>query len=289
MEKEKFTQKGNGTPTGARRTPRAEGADRRSRGMAPAGPYRQEPETDENLVAGRNAVKELLSSGRDVDKLLVAKGDREGSIGMLVSIALDRGIPVVEADRRKLDALTGNARHQGVVAYAAGHAYVTVEQILQIARDKGEKPLIALCDGVEDPHNLGAIIRSAECAGFHGLIIPKRRAVGLTTAAVKASAGATEHLPVARVSNLTATLQELKKQGLWVYGADMEGQTYEQVDMTGPAVFVLGSEGFGISRLVREACDFMVSIPLYGQVNSLNVSAAAAVLFCEAARQRRRI
>ena len=247
-----------------------------------------EMQVPENLVAGRNAVKELLATGRDVDKILVAKGDREGSISLLVSQAIERRIPVIEVDRKKLDSLTQGARHQGIVAYAAEHAYATLDDILAYAAQRGEKPLIAVADGVEDPHNLGAMIRSAECAGFHGIVIPKRRAVGLTAVVSKTSAGAMEHLPIARVTNLTTALEELKEKGVWVYGADMTGETYEKVDLKGPAAIVLGSEGFGISRLVREHCDFMISVPMYGQVNSMNVSAAAAVLFCEAARQRHR-
>lgn len=249
---------------------------------------RNEEQVPENLVAGRNAVKELLATGRDVDKVLVARGDREGSISLLVSQAIERRIPVIEVDRKKLDALTQGARHQGIVAYAAEHAYATLDDILARAAEKGEAPLIAVADGVEDPHNLGAMIRSAECAGFHGIVIPKRRAVGLTAVVSKTSAGAMEHLPIARVTNLTVALEELKKKGVWVYGADMTGESYEKVDLKGPAAIVLGSEGFGISRLVREHCDFMISVPMYGRVNSMNVSAAAAVLFCEAARQRHR-
>lgn len=255
------------------------------------GGQRREEETgrmSENLVPGRNAVKELLSTGRDIDKILVAKGDREGSISLLVSMAIERKIPVVEVERRKLDVITAGAKHQGIVASVAEHSYATVDDILAIAKERGEAPFIIVADGIEDPHNLGAIIRSAECAGAHGLIIPKRRAVGLTAVVAKTSAGAMEHLAVARVSNITTTLEELKEKGLWVYGADMDGQTYEEVDMKGAVALVLGSEGFGISRLVREHCDFMLSIPMYGRVNSMNVSAAAAVLVCEVARQRKR-
>lgn len=245
-------------------------------------------EVPENLVTGRNAVRELLATGRDIDKVLVAKGDREGSISLLVSLAIERKIPVVEVDRKKLDTLTAGARHQGIVAYAAEHKYAEIDDLFALAEERGEPLLIAVADGVEDPHNLGAIIRSAECAGFHGIIIPKRRAVGLTAVVSKTSAGAMEHLPIVRVTNISTTLEELKKRGVWVYGADMDGEIYEKVDLRGPAAIVLGSEGFGMSRLVKEHCDFVLSVPMYGQVNSLNVSAAAAVLFCEAARQRHR-
>lgn len=248
-------------------------------------PHRTEAE--EGIVFGRNAVKELLASGRDVDKIITARGDRDGSISMLVSLAIDRRIPVVEADRRKLDDMCVGGNHQGIVAMAAMHEYVSIDDILSLAEARGEAPLIAICDGVEDPHNLGAIIRSAECAGFHGLVIPKRHSATLTATVVKASAGATEHLLVAKVPNLPTAIEELKEKGVWVYGADMDGSVYYETDLTGALAIVMGSEGKGLSRLVEEKCDFRLSIPLYGKINSMNVSAAAAVLFCEAAKQRR--
>lgn len=244
-------------------------------------------EAEEGIVFGRNAVKELLASGRDVDKIITARGDRDGSITVLVSSAIERKIPVIEADRRKLDDMCAGGNHQGIVAMAAMHDYVSIDEILALAASKGEAPLIAVCDGVEDPHNLGAIIRSAECAGFHGLVIPKRHSATLTATVVKASAGATEHLPIAKVSNLPSAIEELKEKGVWVYGADMDGSTYYETDLTGAVAIVMGSEGKGLSRLVEEKCDFRLSIPLYGRINSMNVSAAAAVLFCEAAKQRR--
>lgn len=249
-------------------------------------PHVSPNEPEEGIVFGRNAVKELLASGRDVDKIITARGDRDGSITVLVSMALERKIPVVEADRRKLDDMCRGGNHQGIVAMAAMHDYVSIDDILAIATQKGEAPLIAVCDGVEDPHNLGAIIRSAECAGFHGIVIPKRHSATLTATVVKASAGATEHLAVAKVSNLSAAIEELKEKGVWVYGADMAGTTYYETDLKGAVAIVMGSEGKGLSRLVEEKCDFILSIPLYGQINSMNVSAAAAVLFCEAAKQR---
>lgn len=249
---------------------------------------RQRPriESDECVVSGRNAVKELLASGRDVEKIYIQAGEREGSINLLIGIASERKIQIREADRRKLDELSCGARHQGIVAIAAERNYCSVDDILAYAEERGEKPLIVLLDGVEDPHNLGAIIRSAECSGAHGVIIPKRRAVGLTTTVAKASAGATEHMRVAKVTNLAATIDELKDRGLWFYCADMGGDEYYKSDMTSSAVIVLGSEGDGVSRLVKEKCDFTVSIPLYGSVDSLNVSCAAAVILTEAARQR---
>lgn len=247
---------------------------------------RMREEPDENTVYGRNSVKELLESGRDIEKLYVTNGEREGSINLILGIAAERGIPIIESDRAKLDSLAMGARHQGVVAIAAERNYSTIDDIIEYAASRGEPPFIVVCDGIEDPHNLGAIIRSAECAGVHGVIIPKRRAVGLTTTVSKASAGALEHMLIAKVTNLPTAIDELKERGLWIFAADMDGSTYYETDMKGATAVVLGSEGFGISRLVKEKCDFVVSIPLYGHVNSMNVSCAAAVIFAEVARQR---
>ncbi len=243
-------------------------------------------EPDENTVYGRNSVKELLDSGRDIEKLYVSGGEREGSINLILGIAAERGIPILECDRTKLDSLAMGGRHQGVVAIAAERNYSSIDDILAYAAERGEPPFVVVCDGIEDPHNLGAIIRSAECAGAHGVIIPKRRAVGLTTTVSKASAGALEHMLIAKVTNLPTAIDELKERGLWIYAADMDGSVYYETDMKGAAAVVLGSEGFGISRLVKEKCDFIVSIPLYGRVNSMNVSCAAAVIFAEVAKQR---
>lgn len=243
-------------------------------------------EVDENVISGRNAVKELLESGRDVEKIFISSGEREGSINLILGIAADRGIPIFERDRSKLDEMSGGAKHQGVIAIAAEMNYSTVEEILAYAEERGEKPFIVLCDGIEDPHNLGAIIRTAECSGVHGVIIPKRRAVGLTSTVAKSSAGALSHMRIAKVTNLAVTLDELKERGLWAYAADMDGTDYRSTDMRGGSVIVLGSEGFGISRLVKEKCDFVVSIKMYGQVNSMNVSCAAAVILTEVAHQR---
>ncbi len=239
------------------------------------------------MIVGRNAVRELLSGERDVDKIYVASGEREGSIKMLIATARERGIPVIECERSKLDAMSQGERHQGIVALAAEMNYCSVDDIIAYAEERGEKPLVAVLDGIEDPHNLGAIIRSAECLGFHGIIIPKRRAVGLTATVAKASAGALMHMRIAKVTNLAVTLDELKERGFWVYAADMDGDAYYKTDFGGAAAVVLGSEGFGISRLVKEKCDLTVSIPMSGQVNSMNVSCAASVLFAEVARQRR--
>lgn len=247
--------------------------------------YREEP--DENVIFGRNAVRELLASGRDIEKLYIQLGDREGSVNQLLGIAADRKLPIHEVDRTKLDSLACGGNHQGILAIAAERNYASIEEILAYAEEKGEPPFIVILDGVEDPHNLGALIRSAECSGAHGVIIPKRRAVGLTSTAVKASAGAAEHMRVAKVTNLSSTIDELKERGLWFYAADMDGKSYYETDFSGGVGLVMGSEGFGISRLVKEKCDFVVSIPLYGSVNSLNVSCAGAVIMTEVARQRK--
>ena len=259
--------------------------DKKSVSHRPYPASQREEEVAEGIVWGRNAVKELLATNRGVDKIMTARGDRDGSISMLVAMAIERKIPVLEVDRKKLDQMTAGAAHQGIVAMTPMREYSTVDDILNYAKEKGEAPLIAVCDGVEDPHNLGAMIRSAECAGFHGMIIPKRHAATLTATVAKASAGAIEHLRIAKVTNLPTTIDELKEKGVWVYGADMEGGVYYETDLCGAVAIVMGNEGKGISRLVEEKCDFKISIPLYGNLNSMNVSAAAAVLFTEAAKQ----
>lgn len=240
----------------------------------------------ETVIGGRNSVKELLASGKDIDKIYVQKGEREGSIKMLVAKATERKIPIIEVERGKLDGICQGIAHQGIVAMVAEQNYSTVDDIIEYADSLGEKPFVVICDGIEDPHNLGAIIRSAECSGVHGVIIPKRRAVGLTSVVAKSSAGALEHMRVARVTNLASTVDELKERGFWIYAADMGGEDYFSTDYSGSVAVVLGSEGFGISRLVKEKSDFTVSIPLYGKVNSMNVSCAAAVILTEVARQR---
>ena len=240
---------------------------------------------ENGAVVGRNAVRELLRSGRDVDKLLVQKGERNGSITVLVAQAIERKIPVVETEKSKLDAIAGYAPHQGVIAFAAEKEYCSVEDTLQIAKDRGEAPIIVICDGITDPYNLGAIIRCAECCGAHGLIIPKRRAVGLTPLVTKASAGAIEHLAVAKVSNIASTVESLKEAGVWVYAAEAGGESHYRTDFKGACAIVMGSEGNGVSQLVKKLCDGIVSIPMYGQVNSFNVSTAAAILLAEIARQ----
>lgn len=244
-------------------------------------------EIPEGVVAGRNAVRELLSEGRDVEKIYIQSGKREGSVNLLIGIASERKIPIIELDKPKLDRMCAGANHQGVIAIASQQDYVSVEDILEYAESLGEKPFVVLLDGVEDPHNLGAIIRSAECMGAHGIIIPKRRAVGLNATVAKASAGAISHMRVAKVTNLSSTIDELKAGGMWFYAADMDGEDLYSSDMKGSVGIVLGSEGEGISRLVKEKCDFVVSIPMYGKVNSMNVSCAAAVILSNAAHQRK--
>ena len=242
-------------------------------------------EYENGAVIGRNAVRELLRSDRPIDKLMVQRGERTGSIVVLVAEAIERGIPVIEVEKAKLDSMAGYAPHQGVIALAAEKEYCTVEDILQIAEDRGEAPLIVICDGITDPYNLGAIIRCAECCGAHGLVIPKRRAVGLTPLVTKASAGAIEHLAIAKVANIASTVELLKKRGVWTYAAEAGGESLYKTDLKGPCAIVLGSEGDGVSQLVRKTCDAVVSIPMYGLVNSFNVSTAAAILLAEVARQ----
>ncbi len=243
----------------------------------------RDPES-EGLVIGRNAVRELLRSERTVDKLLVRRGDREGSIVVLVAEAVERDIPVVEVDKAKLDSLAGFVPHQGVIAMVAQKDYCTVEDILAIAAERGEPPFIVIADGITDPYNLGALIRCAEGCGAHGLIIPRRRAVGLTALVAKSSAGAMEHLAVAKVANIHQTVLDLQKAGVWVYAAEAGGAAHYDTDFAGPCALVMGSEGEGVSRVVKETCDAIVSIPMYGRVNSFNVSTAAAVILAEIAR-----
>ncbi len=239
----------------------------------------------ENAVVGRNAVAELLKTGTPIDKILVS--GVEGSVKVIVAKAKEARIPVVDTTSDYLDRLCGGENHQGVAALVAEKAYCTVEDILEIARERGEKPLIVVCDGIEDPHNLGAVIRCAECEGAHGIIIPERRACGLTPAVSKASAGAIMHMAVAKVANIAQTIEKLKENGVWTYAAEADGQDFYNTDFSGGCAIVLGGEDSGVSRLVRERCDYTVSIPMYGKLNSLNVSTAASVLLCHAARMQR--
>ena len=246
----------------------------------------QEAEAD-GIIEGRNAVIEALRSETAIDKIYLAKGETDKTLGHIASKARAAGIVVVEADRRKLDNMSRTHAHQGVIALAAVREYATVEDILAVAAERNEAPLLVICDEISDPHNLGAIIRTAECAGAHGVIIPKRRSVGLTATVAKASAGAVEYMKVAKVTNINAAIEELKSKGVWIFGTAAEGSIpMYKADLTIPAAIVIGSEGDGMSRLVAENCDFLVSIPMKGRISSLNASAAASVLLYEAVRQR---
>ena len=241
---------------------------------------------ENELIEGRNAVIEALRAGRAIDKIFIARGDVDKTLGHIASRAREQGVVVVECDRRKLDFMSTKA-HQGVVALAAVQAYCEISDILAAAEARGEAPFVIVCDEISDPHNLGAIIRTAECVGAHGVVIPKRRSAGLTAIVGKASAGAAEYVPIARVANITAALKELKAAGLWVYGTAADGASaLWSTELTGPIALVIGSEGDGMSRLVRESCDFVLSLPMKGRLNSLNASAAAAVTMYEVLRQR---
>ena len=241
----------------------------------------------DGIIEGRNAVIEALRVGTAIDKIYLAKGETDKTLGHIASKARDAGIVVVEADRRKLDGMSRTHAHQGVIALAAVREYATVESILTAAAEKGEPPLLVVCDEISDPHNLGAIIRTAYCAGAHGVVIPKRRSAGLTSVVAKTSAGAVSHMKVARVPNIPSLLKDLKKQGVWVFGTAANGTTgLYDADLKGAAAIVIGSEGDGMTRLAAENCDFLVSIPMKGDLNSLNASASAAILLYEAVRQR---
>ena len=259
--------------------------EQRKTGPAPAADEAFSDRPQEDIIAGRNAVAEALRAGRAIDSVLLAQGVRTGSISALAAQCRRKGLLVKEVDSRKLDALCG-PNHQGIAALAACKETVTLDELFAAAEAKGEPPFFVVCDELEDPHNLGAILRTAETAGVHGVVIPKRRSAGLTSAVYKASAGAVEYVPVARVSNITDALREMKKRGVWVYGLDMDGETWCSVDMKGAAAVVVGSEGRGISRLVKEQCDFIVSLPMRGHITSLNASVACGIVLYEAARQR---
>ena len=289
-----YTSRGENTvprPYGEQRQARMAGQERRYeqfRYVPPAAvPEHGEErvhEDAENLLSGRNPIREALKSGRDIEQLLVARGELSGSAREIVQMAKERRVPVKEVDRARLDAITRN--HQGMLAFASAYRYSTVEDMLDLAHERGEAPFLILLDGITDPHNLGAIIRTAECAGAHGVIVQERRAVGLTPAAVKASAGAVEYLPVARVTNLTSTIERLKREGIWTYAADMDGEDYADLDLSGPIALVIGAEGEGVSRRVLESCDRTISVPIRGKLDSLNASVAAGVLMYAVLRAR---
>lgn len=269
------------------RPPRKEQPPKPAR-PAPRPAYRPDPENayqpPENLLSGRNPIREAIKSGRDIEKLMVARGDLSGTAREIVAMARERHIPIQTVDRGRLDEITKN--HQGMLAFASAYRYYDVEDMLADAREKNEDPFLVVLDSVTDPQNLGAIIRTAACVGAHGVIVPERRAAGLTPSAVKASAGAIEKVKVARVTNLTRTLETLKKQGVWLYAADMAGQDYRQVNFSGPMALIIGAEGDGVSRLVLEACDYRVCLPMRGGVGSLNASVAAGVLMYAALNGR---
>ena len=230
------------------------------------------------LIIGRNPIYEALKVNRELNQLFVARGERGGSIEKIIALAKQNRIPVKEVDVKKLDYMSSGGVHQGVAAFCAAHAYSSVEQILDCAKEKGEPPFIIILDEIEDPHNLGAIIRTADAVGAHGVIIPERRSAALTGVVAKASAGALEYVKVARVTNLVSTIKQLKKEGVWIYCSDMDGTDYKKADFSGAAALVIGNEGKGVRPLVKENCDMVVSLPMKGKINSLNASVAAAVL-----------
>jgi len=241
----------------------------------------------EGQLEGRNALTEALRAGRTIDKVFIADGDTDRALQRLAAEAKEAGAVIVPVDRRKLDQMSFTRSHQGVIALAAAHDYFTIDDILEEAAARGENALIVICDELSDPHNLGAIMRSAECAGAHGVIIPKRRSVGMTATVAKASAGAVEYMKVARVTNINNAINELKEKGIWVFGTAAEGSVpMYKADLTGPAAIVIGNEGDGMSPLVRKNCDMLVHIPMKGRISSLNASAAASILLYEAVRQR---
>ncbi len=251
-------------------------------------PISSEPKFTD-VIVGRNPVMEALRSGREIDKLLVAHGSLNGSTRAIVAKCRERKIPVKEVAVQKLDFMSGGASHQGVALIVASHEYCGVEDILEAAEERNEPPFIIICDGIEDPHNLGAIIRTAEASGVHGIIIPKHRSASLNAVVAKSAAGALEYMKVARVTNITACIEELKEKGIWIYAADMDGQSWCSVDYKGACGFVIGSEGRGVSALVKKSCDAVVSLPMAGEINSLNASVAAGILMYEAARQKQGI
>ena len=275
---------------------RGQGADRAARGERSArsaarresfDPFEKNDrfgEPDPNVIIGRNPVTEILKNDRPVDKLMVSS--REGSMIKIVAMAKEKSIPVISVEKAALDRIAGGRPHQGVVAYVSPYEYAEMEDIFALAEERGEDPFIIILDNLEDPHNLGAIMRSAECAGAHGIIIPRRHACGLTEVVAKSSAGAIEYMPVVKVTNIAQTIEELKEKGIWVAACDMGGRNYYEQDMKGKIAVVIGSEGAGISKLVRDKCDFVVSMPMVGRITSLNASNAAAIIIYEIRKQR---
>lgn len=250
--------------------------------------YNASPRRDENenMIIGRNSVLEALKSGARIDTLFVSAGEKSGSIGKIIALARQNSVVVKDVSPKKLDFMCGHSRHQGVIAMAANYTYAQLEDLFRIAEEKGEPLFVVICDEIEDPHNLGAIIRTADAAGAHGVIVPSRRSAPLSFTVNKASAGALNHVPIVRVTNLVQTMEELRRHGVFLYGADMDGTLYTQVDFGGAVGLVVGSEGSGIGRLVREKCDFIVSLPMKGKISSLNASVAAGILMYEVSRTR---
>ncbi len=290
-ESDGYSKKSFTAGNGEKKKPFDRSRDERPKKSYESAPIENERDEQPYLLIGRNAVREAIKGGRSIDRILVTT-EHDGSLGEIVSLARERKLVVREVDRKKLDELCmpfghggKTANHQGVVAYAAGVTYCEISDILDAAEVRNEDPFVIVLDGVEDPHNLGSIIRSADCAGAHGVIIGKRRSASVTAAAVKASAGATEYVKIARVVNISAALSQLKSAGLWIAGADMHGESMRSQKLKGPLALVIGNEGEGISKLVRENCDFLVSIPMQGHVDSLNAGVAAAILMFEKKRQ----
>ena len=246
----------------------------------------REDEKRNDLLIGRNAVTEALKSEREIDTLYLVRGNNNPALLRLASMAKEKGAVIKEVDSKKLDFMCSGENHQGIAAYVAVHEYSSIEDILQLAKEKDEPPFIVICDEIEDPHNLGAIIRTAECAGVHGVIIPKRRSASLSYAVGKTSAGAVEYMKIARVSNLAATIDELKEKGIWVYAADMDGEDYKSTDVSGAVALVIGSEGKGLGKLIKSKCDVILSLPMKGHINSLNASVAAGILMYEISSKR---
>ena len=259
---------------------------RRDRDERPEREEKPERQERDDLIIGRNAVREALKAQRPAECLMVQRGDKKGAVSPLVAQCIEMKIPVKEVDGKKLDFMCGHSNHQGVILVAAAKEYSSVDDIFALAEERGEAPFIIICDGLEDPHNLGAVIRSAEAAGAHGVIIPSRRSTGLGYTVGKSSAGALEYMPVARVTNIVATINELKEKGVWVFAADMDGKPFYETDMSGAVAIIVGSEGKGVGRLVKENADVVVSIPMKGKINSLNASVAASILMFEVSKTR---
>ncbi len=291
--KEKFNERperSGGRPERSNERPeRSSGRPERFNERPPRIENKEMEDLNEGLdkLEGRNSVLEAIKSDRTINKILVSKGDKEGSIKQIIALAREKGIIVQETDRVSLDKISTTHSHQGVIAFVAVKDYVEVDDILEIAQSKGEAPFIIILDGITDPHNLGSILRTANAVGAHGVVIPKRRAIGLTAAVSKASAGAIEYVPVARVTNIAQTIDYLKEQNLWVVGTDQSGEkSFYEIDLKGPIALVIGSEGEGMGKLVSEKCDFVVNLPMKGQISSLNAAVAGAIVMYEILKQR---